>query len=124
MDRQHKHLVELINRMNEAVQFSKENPAILMEVLTELMQCTKNHFEEEEKLMREVGFALLDAHHEVHQKLLRTVTDVMEKVKSGKLSASINTANFLQIWLKKHLVGYDQQYARHIASLKTAETEK
>jgi hemerythrin len=48
----------------------------------------------------------------------------MEKVKSGKLAVSMSLVNFIQLWLEKHLVGYDQQYARHIVNLKTAEAAR
>jgi hemerythrin len=123
MDQQHKQFMELINRMDDAVRISIKNPAI-RDVLAELVQFTKSHFAQEEKLMQETGFAAMDGHCQLHQKLLRAVTDVMEKVKSGKLLASANLAAFLHFWLEKHIMDYDQQYARHIAGLKTVGAAK
>lgn len=123
MDQQHKQLVGLINQMDQAVRVSTKNPAI-PGILAELVQVTTSHFENEEKLMREAGFAGLGEQHEVHQKLLRAVTDMKEKVKAGKLSASANLAAFLHFWLEKHIMDYDQQYAQHIANLKTAGAAK
>jgi hemerythrin len=123
MDQQHQQLIEQINRLDDAVRISIRNPAI-PGILTALVHCTTSHFENEEKLLRETGFTELDGHLEIHQKLLRAVTDVMEKVKSGKLSASANLAAFLHFWLEKHIMDYDQQYARHIARLKTAGAAK
>jgi hemerythrin len=123
MDQQHKQLIELINQMDEAVRVSIKNP-VIRDVLKNLVQFATSHFENEEKLMREVGYAGLEGHCEVHRKLLRAVNDVMEKVKSGKLSATANLAAFLHFWLEKHIVGYDQQYAQHIAGLKTAGAAK
>jgi hemerythrin len=123
MDQQHRRLVEMINRLNEAIQLSRKNPAI-PGILTELAECTKSHFEEEEKVMCECGYAGLEGHRDVHQKLLRDVALIMEKVKSGKLAVSMSLVNFIQLWLEKHLVGYDQQYARHIVNLTTAEAAR
>jgi hemerythrin len=123
MDQQHKQLIELINQLDEAVRVSTRNPAI-QNVLKNLVQYTTSHFENEEKLMRETGFAGVDGHCDVHRKLLKAVTDVMGKVKAGKLSASANLAAFLHFWLEKHIMDYDQQYAQHIAGLKTVGTAK
>jgi hemerythrin-like metal-binding protein len=123
MDQQHKQLIEKINQLDEAVRVSIKNPAI-QNVLALLVQYTTSHFEDEEQLMRETGFAGLGEHHEVHQKLLRAVTEVLDKVKSGKLSAAANLAAFLHFWLEKHIAGYDQLYGRHIAGLKTASAAR
>lgn len=121
MDQQHRHLIELINKLDQAVRISKKNPATPA-ILTELVEYTKSHFEAEEKVMKESGYPGIEEHRAIHQKLLREVTDTMEKVNSGKLTASTNTSDFLQIWLEKHLAGYDCKYAEHIAAMKTAGT--
>jgi hemerythrin len=123
MDLQHKLLIEMINQLDDAVRVSTKNPAI-QKVLALLVQYTTSHFEDEEKLMQETGYAGFEEHCTVHRKLLRAVTDVMEKVKAGKLLASANLAAFMHFWLEKHIVGYDQQYAQHIAGLKTVGAVK
>jgi hemerythrin len=117
MDQQHRQFIDLINQLDQAVRVSVRNPAI-PNVLSKLAQCTNGHFEKEEILMQETGFVGLEGHHAVHQKLLRAVTEVMERVGAGKLSASANMAAFLRFWLEKHIADYDRQYAQLIADLK------
>jgi hemerythrin len=116
MDVQHKQLVAMVNQLYEAMRLSKGD-AVIGSILPSLVLYTKSHFAAEEKVMKESGFPGLAAHQALHQQLTKQATELLEKIKAGKMVATVSLATFLKDWLVNHIQGQDKQYGRHIASL-------
>ena len=68
IDNQHKRLIELINRRNEAVEDGSwsNKIVILSEVLLEMIDYLDDHLSTEENYMIECKFPYFEAHREEH----------------------------------------------------------
>ncbi len=115
MDLQHRQLVAMVNQLYEAMQTGKGD-VVVKTLLPNLAQYTRSHFNTEEKLMHDVGFPGIAAHQAEHVKLNLQVSDLLDRVKAGKMVATVSLATFLKDWLTKHILGNDMQYGKFIAS--------
>ena len=113
IDNQHKKLVELINKVGEAMKNSKGNE-ILLDVLTELLNYTKTHFRYEEQYMESIKYPKLAEHKEVHKMVTDKVADLYEKVKSGKFVSTVQLSNLLKEWISTHILKVDMHYAKYL----------
>ncbi len=110
IDEQHKVLVNLINRMHDAIAQHHGSDTV-KEILVELADYTKIHFAVEESLMRILDFPGYEEHKDIHDELLAHVVMLHEKVVSGKTAISFELMYFLKSWLTKHILEEDTQYS-------------
>jgi len=52
-----------------------------------------------------------ETHKAEHQALVEQVVKLQGKLKAGKASISFELMHFLKIWLTKHIIESDKQYA-------------
>ncbi len=109
IDEQHKVLIELINRMHEAIE-QKHGSDVVLDILAELADYTKIHFAVEESLMRILGYPGYEEHKDIHDELLEHVVELQKKVISGNTAISFELMHFLKSWLSKHIMEEDMQY--------------
>ncbi len=110
IDEQHKVLVNLINRMHNAIA-EKHGSEVVSGILAELVDYTKIHFAVEESLLRILGYPGYEEHKDIHDELLEHVLDLQKKVASGNTNISFELMHFLKSWLSKHILEEDMQYA-------------
>ena len=110
IDGQHKHLVEMINSLFDAMKAGQAADK-LGSILTGLVTYTKTHFAAEEKYMQQYQYPHYAMHKVEHDKLTAKVVDFGEKFKTGKATISIDLMNFLKDWLTKHIQQVDKQYS-------------
>ena len=116
VDQQHKRLVQLVNKLHDAVEDSLDHTQI-QETLNELVDYTRFHFADEEQLMIELQDHDVTGHQRQHQFFVSELTNLMIKYgESGNLTGLQLTA-FLKGWLQEHFLKEDreliQQYAQH-----------
>jgi hemerythrin-like metal-binding protein len=118
VDQQHRHLVNLINRLGSEVEgASAEN---VDRTLDELARYTVYHFSCEEKLMAEHVLAEehQQAHRRTHQRFVAQVQDWMAtREQAGQLSA-VQLIDYLANWLVFHILGDDQAMGRQIKAIR------
>ncbi len=112
IDQQHKKLVELINKVSQAMKNSQGNE-ILLEVMTELLSYTKSHFRSEEQFMASMNYPKLAEHKQVHAAVTQQVTDLYNKVKEGKFVSSVQISNLLKEWISGHILKVDMHYVKY-----------
>lgn len=110
IDEQHKVLVELINRMHDAIH-KRHGSDVVKGILAELADYTRIHFTVEESLMRILNYPGYEEHKEIHEELLNHVIELKEKVESGKTAIGFELMHFLKNWLTKHIMEEDMQYS-------------
>jgi hemerythrin len=110
IDEQHKVLVDMVNKMHEAIHQRHGSDAVIV-ILNDLAEYTRIHFAVEESLMRILNYPDYDDHKKIHEELLHTVQDLQEKVSSGKKSIGFELMHFLKTWLVKHIMEEDMQYS-------------
>ena len=83
-----------------------------------LIEYTKWHFSEEEKLMQKHNYAEYSSHIQFHHKLLSDAGANLQKVTAQGLSAVPDLLRFLGEWLIGHIKGNDKLYGRKITGKK------
>jgi methyl-accepting chemotaxis protein len=116
MDEQHKKIFVFINDMNRAMK--KKDIGEVARVADGLIEYTKWHFAEEEKLMQKHNYAEFSHHIQFHHKLLSDAAEKKQKVVAEGLSAVPELLRFLGDWLIGHIKGNDKLYGRKITGKK------
>lgn len=110
LDRQHQQLIEIINKLHDAMLAGQSNE-ILGKVLSELLQYTQSHFRAEEQIMLQNRYTELEQHQREHHAFATKAMDLRNRFQAGSLGISVETTHFLADWLKDHILGTDQKYA-------------
>ena len=114
LDDQHKVLVSVIGRLQEALArglASEELPALIEMLVT----YARYHFAWEEQLLESHGFEELSAHRDEHARLTAQVLAFQEKAVGGRLFLGTPVLRFLRNWLIEHIQGTDSHYGTFLA---------
>jgi hemerythrin-like metal-binding protein len=116
VDDQHHHLIDLINSFSNLFikqDVTKEDVATL---ITELLDYTHYHFDEEEDLMHEKGLHadFIQNHKEFHNSFIKQLGYMKEHMLLGSAQEWRILLDFLYQWLGHHILGLDQIMARQI----------
>jgi len=109
IDDQHRKLIEVANRLNEAMRRGEGRTAIGA-VLDELVRYTTFHFEFEESLMKKSNYPDVFRHQGEHKKLVGDVLAQKAKFDSGEALSS-ELLSFLRDWLVNHILKTDKALA-------------
>ena len=110
IDEQHKKLITLLNRLNDAMKAGKAKE-VVVSVLKEVIDYTSYHFATEESHMENVHFSGVFSHRIEHGKLVDKALSLYHDVQSGKLMVTIEVMNFLTTWVTTHIQGTDKKYS-------------
>lgn len=113
IDNDHKHLMELVIQLHDAMRTGKGRD-VVGNILEDLINYTHSHFEMEEKFMREINYSEYEAHKAEHARLVKEVTDLQTRFKTGNITITVSVSNFLSDWLRNHILGLDQKLANAI----------
>ncbi len=119
MNDEHKKLLAIMNKLydrNKAGAVKAE----LESIIQDLANYTVKHFSDEEAYMEKIQFPELSVHKIIHQNLLRTFAEQVEKFKKGDGKVSDGFFGFLKLWLTAHIQGIDTKYAHHSKTHKKA----
>lgn len=108
-DDQHMKLVDLVNKLHDAMKVGKGSE-VIGDVLKSLVAYTQNHFADEERLMKQHGYPDYENHKKEHNQLVMQVQDVNRKVQQGSPALTQSVMLFLRDWLVKHIQGEDKKY--------------
>lgn len=123
VDQQHHGLVDLINRFGELlVQADSVSANDIEALFNELAAYAQYHFQEEEKLMREVGLdpRHVAKHKQSHADFVQDVTLLHQGV-AERRETSHGLLKFLSYWLAYHILGSDQSMAKQIAAVQAGQ---
>lgn len=108
-DNQHQTLVALVNELYEAMK-SRQEEAVFRTFFSRLVDQTKTHFADEERLMQEHGYAGYEAHKLQHDILIRQVVNLNAQLQQGQPVLNLEVLEFLKDWLLDHIVHSDLLY--------------
>ena len=114
IDRQHQVLIEIANRLNNAMHVGAGRAAC-GSILDELVNYTVNHFGFEEKLMEKHRYPDREAHLAAHHKLIEEVSKFKRQYESGA-TIPIELMGFIRDWLVNHILKVDKALARDLKS--------
>ncbi len=109
MDAHHRKLIELINRLFDAM--SGDATKTVETVLDDLLDYTRYHFSEEEALLQACGFPGFDEHRTIHRDMIRDVQAMRQRYLENPAGVPAGEAlDFLSKWLMRHIIGKDLRY--------------
>jgi hemerythrin len=110
IDDQHRHLVEIVNRFDEASRRGK-GTRVMQDILNDLLGYTQEHFAHEESLMAAAGYEGLAKHQTLHRQLLQKVERCQYEFEQGGRRVTAEVRELLRYWVESHLMGEDQAFA-------------
>jgi hemerythrin len=110
IDAQHRHLIGLINDLNEAMREGR-GKRIVGEIIDGLVAYTATHFATEEEYLRRHGYPGADDHAREHREFNVRVAGFRKGFEEGRLGLTVSVMNFLGVWLRDHILGSDKKYA-------------
>ncbi len=113
IDQQHRKLVNLINQLQTAVDYST-GEEFERDALDELVDYTKTHFSYEEGLMRDNDYPDFESHKAQHEKMFKKVEEVLAEYEQDQDTAMSNAVEYLKDWLINHINGTDKQYSSYL----------
>ncbi|MBL0311739.1 MAG: diguanylate cyclase [Holophagaceae bacterium] len=125
VDKQHHHLVDVINQFGELLMQSEGVAfADIERVFGELAAYAQYHFSEEETLMDEAGIdpRHLEHHRHEHTHFLHEVTQMHAGVSPENPDKAKPLLKFLIYWLAYHILGSDQTMAKQIAAIRSGQS--
>lgn len=109
IDKQHQQLFGLVNAMMAA-----DNLPSVRKLIMELYKHTREHFELEERLMRQHKFPDIDLHTSHHNQLLGRLNEVSQEVGKGQLNKA-GIEELMYDWALKHIPQEDARLATFMA---------
>lgn len=113
IDEQHKTLIQIANGLINAVA-KGSGPRVIKNVVRRLREYTVFHFNSEEELMRDVHYLKRGEHSREHRRLKEQVKRYQRVLYERKDLKAEDVANFLKLWLLKHILEMDMELARHV----------
>jgi len=110
IDAQHRHLVDLLNRLHDTALAGKAHHQ-LGKILDELVAYAAEHFATEERLFAEHGYPDAAEHVREHRAFVKKVQQFQRDFHAGKAALSAQVLNFLGQWVRHHILRVDMKYA-------------
>ena len=115
MDRQHKKLLAMINRLIEE-QHTLTDPKTIAELLDGMVDYAQEHFRAEEYLMAEYDYDRKTWQEMRHKEFLEKTMSFMTAADIGPNILSMALLDFLSSWLVNHILTEDMQYKEFFRS--------
>lgn len=119
MNDEHKVLIDIMNRLYDRNKAGAPKSE-LEKIIIDLANYTTKHFADEEAYMASIQFPELTTHKIIHQNLLRSFGEQVDKFKAGDGKVSDGFFSFLKLWLTAHIQGIDMKYGTFSKGVKKA----
>jgi hemerythrin len=112
VDDDHRHIVELINALHDAVGGGKR--AVGIEVLADLVKYFPKHFDREEQLMQAADYPSTHEHMAEHQRFAATIIRAHNDYLDGRVVDAGELLAFMKVWMVDHVLGTDLAYVPYM----------
>jgi hemerythrin len=110
MDSHHKKLFDIVNSLHEAAK-AGDAPDKLGSIVGELLDYTRYHFGEEERMLEQIGYSSLAEHKQMHQRFISDIEGFQNEVKQGMaVFAAMRVMDTAVDWLREHILKVDTGY--------------
>jgi hemerythrin-like metal-binding protein len=113
IDEQHRRLFDISNRFYDAWRV-RAGRAALCRIFDELLEYTRYHFAEEERLMQQIGYPGLPQHRRAHEELVELVGRFRGQLESGTPGVETEALEFVKTWLNIHVLEDDRDIGEHL----------
>jgi methyl-accepting chemotaxis protein/hemerythrin len=112
-DQQHMRLFDIINKLADAMRMGKGQD-VVNQVVTELLDYTNTHFQDEEALLQKANYPQLEAHREMHRIFVKKVQSLQSQAQMGKRVNAAQLLILIRDWLVNHIQKADKRYSAHL----------
>lgn len=109
IDWEHRRLVNIANRLLDAIDRGKGELAV-QPVSRDLMRHAEEHFEHEEKYMRDMGYPDLKVHAEEHVRMRTSAEQFAGALLSDNPPGAKELSVLISRWLLDHILKVDKLY--------------
>lgn len=112
LDREHKILIDLIDRLHEAL-VNKTVLETLPHIVSTLMAYSRDHFAHEEEALEKYDYPTdaLEAHKKAHEDLRAETREMKRRLDAGEhVNIGLDFLCFLHNWLYFHILEEDMAY--------------
>jgi hemerythrin-like metal-binding protein len=110
MDDHHKKLFDIFNRLHAAMK-AGQGDTVLDGIMKELIDYTRYHFGEEEKMLERVGYTQMEMHKGLHRKFVAELEGYEKDISGGMaVFAATQVMNSSLVWLRDHIMTIDKGY--------------
>jgi hemerythrin len=113
IDSEHKAIFILAGEMCEAIKKGADAPQ-LQGLLAPLLAHISEHFEHEERLMRETAYSSYAWHKRQHETAVSKAVSLEGRIREGDSEGALALLHFLSTWLNDHTSVADRMMAAHI----------
>ncbi|MDW8131607.1 MAG: bacteriohemerythrin [Bryobacterales bacterium] len=113
IDAQHRKLFDYVNTLEDAMR-KGEGRQVLDKILSSVAAYTREHFGNEEQLMKRTGYAELLPHKAAHDAFAKQVQEFQRKHQAGEVGITVELVASLGDWVRNHVLGMDRKYAPHL----------
>lgn len=114
IDRQHQHIMDLINAINEEVHTGRSYQQFAP-MIDSLLGYVEYHFSYEEKCLIANGCPDYAAHKKGHEQLLAELREWSEKVANCRGEQLKELMTILRLWFPGHILAADKKHARYFS---------
>ncbi len=118
LDDQHLELADTLNELHRFIAREGEQAFAGMErlcgQLSNLLEMTRRHFQDEEALMQAEAFPGLTAHHREHALLLAELQECVREIESGSKPFTLATLTALKYWQIDHVLNSDRVFVDYL----------
>jgi hemerythrin-like metal-binding domain len=115
IDKQHKKLMEIGKRAYDIaiIDDGYDRYDEIMEIIDELLEYTKYHFEYEEKMLREYNYIHVHDQEEEHGFYIYKIKEIASRddIDENQRKVVLEVIDFLSEWISKHIMVADRKYA-------------
>ncbi len=115
LDEQHLELADTLNALHRFIAREDARAFTGMDrlcgQLSDMLEMTRCHFQDEEALMQARGFPGLTAHHREHALLLAELQECIREIESGAKPFTLSTLSALKYWQIDHVLNSDMEFA-------------
>lgn len=108
MDDQHRRLLQLMVDLWDSIENGKGR-SIISTVLQELLDYTRTHFVEEEKVMIQNHYPEYETHKTDHDRFVHEVMNAAKDYIEKRAVPTQKILHFLAHWLIEHIMGHDKK---------------
>ena len=120
IDGDHRILIGLVDAFFEAMERGQGNRA-MSKAMGELLAYTEEHFGREEAEMERIQYVAALAHRGEHAKLLSQLAELKEMLDAGGKINIPAVADFLDQWLRNHILTADMKLAATLKRQRSSE---
>lgn len=121
MIRQHRELLDLCRKLDEAVKHRQDRPEIYR-IMDEILDCTQRHFEAEKRLMAETGYPEIESHRAKHKDLAERTGKFRKRL---DLYGEEKFTEWFNRWpvpdMLAHILHADRQFDEYLSRTRQSE---